>query len=131
MGIQGAVYRYQITEQGNSLIPITNEISYITSGLYTGRSAFSVIFWVLGTIMLVIITAYALIYGSRITHTQVRIMTIGLAGAGIGYISSCIVRYGPLLNSPAGISLPVGVFLIFSFAFFLKYYCPGIYVPEK
>jgi hypothetical protein len=130
IGIQGAVYRYQMTGSGNSLIPITNEITYVTSGLYSGRSAFSVIFWVMGTIILSAITAYSLIYWDGITLNQIRIMTICLAVAGIGYIGSCIAQYGLFLNGPAGISLPFGVVMIFSFAFFLQYYCTGIFVTE-
>ena len=131
LGIQGAVYRYQIAVQGNSLIPITNEISYVTNGLYTGRSAFSVFFWVMGTIMLVIATIYALVNGSRITQKQVRFITIGLAMAGIGYTSSCIAQYGILLNGPAGVSIPFGVFMVFAFAVFLKYYSTGIFGLDK
>jgi hypothetical protein len=121
MGIQGALYRYQITVQGNSLIPITNEISYVTDGLYTGRSAFSVVFWVLGTCILVITTIFTLIQGDRFTQKQIRMVTIGLAGSGIGYLASCVTQYGPLLNGPAGFSIPAGVVLIFTFAVFLQY----------
>ena len=131
MGIQGALYRYQVTVQGNSLIPITNEISYVTDGLYTGRSAFSVLFWVMGTIMLVITTAFTLIQGDRITQKQIRIVTIGLAGTGIGYLASCVTQYGPLLNGPAGISIPAGVFLIFTFAVFLQYSNNGVSITAE
>jgi hypothetical protein len=130
MGIQGALYRYQITTQGNSLIPITNEISYVTDGLYTGRSAFSVFFWVLGTFILVITTIFTLIQGDRFTLKQIRIVTIGLAGAGIGYLASCVTQYGPLLNGPAGFSIPAGVFLIFTFSGFLQYSNTGTFTTE-
>lgn len=121
MGIQGALYRYQMTISGNSLIPITNEISYVTDGLYSGRSAFSVLFWVLGTFMLVTTTIFTLIQGDRITQNQIRTVTICLVGAGIGYLASCVAQYGPLLNGSAGISIPIGVFLIITFAVFLQY----------
>jgi hypothetical protein len=119
MGIQGALYRYQMTTQGNSLIPITNEISYVTDGLYSGRSAFSIVFWVLGTVILIGVTAFTLIQGNGITQKQLRTVIIGLAGAGTGYLASCIAQYGPLLKGSAGTSIPLGVFVIIAFAVFL------------
>jgi hypothetical protein len=130
IGIQGAVYRYQVTAQGNSLIPITREIWYVTSGMYNGRSAFSVIFWIMGTITLVFATAYALIYGNLITQKQVRNIIICLAGAGVGYMVSCMAQYGLLLNGSAGISIPVGIFAIIAFALSIQYYSNGSDVPE-
>jgi hypothetical protein len=130
MGIQGATYRYQMTVQGDSLIPITNEINYVTRGLYTGRSAFSVIFWVIGTIMLIITTAGALTYWGTLNRKQIRIISHCLIGAGIGYLTSCIAQYGPLLNGPAGISLPFGVVVLVIFAVYLHYYSE-LFTAEK
>jgi hypothetical protein len=122
MGIQGAVYRYQITPQGSSLIPITNEITYVTSGVYTGRTALMVIFWSLATFILSGTTAGALILWNRITRNQIQIITISLAISGLGYLASCISQYGPLLNAPAGKSIPIGVFLLLGCAVLSWYY---------
>jgi hypothetical protein len=130
IGIQGAVYRYQLTTQGDSLIPITREIWYVTSGMYNGRSAFSVILWVIGTIMLVFATIYSLICGNLITRKQARLIIICLTGAGIGYLASCIAQYGLLLNGPAGRSIPLGVFVVFAFVISVHYYFNGSDIPE-
>lgn len=122
VGIQGAVFRYQITPQGNSLIPITTEISYVTSGLYEGKSAFSVICWVIGTVILTVMAIFSLVHWSRLSFQQIRIIILGVTAAGISYLASCGFQYGVFLSGPAGRSLPVGVILMIVFSIFLYYY---------
>lgn len=127
VGIQGAVFRYQITGQGNSLIPIVKEITYVTSGTYTGKTAVSVIFWVLGTLFLILITLISLNFWNQLNTPQVRIITIGLLCSGICYIVSCISQYGLLFSGPAGISLPFGVILLIIYAILLRFYGPFLF----
>lgn len=43
------LFLYQDTTYGASLIPVWREISYVTSGIIGGRSALSILLWVLGT----------------------------------------------------------------------------------
>ena len=131
MGIQGAAYRYIIGPQGNSLIPITNEITYVTSGLYTGRTALSVIFWSMGTFILSGTTAGALILWNRMTRRQIQIIAISLIAASLGYLASCIFQYGLLFNGPAGISIPIGVIILLTFTFFLWYYREGFFITAE
>ena len=121
-GVQGAVIRYQTTEQGNSLIPITRELEYITLGIYSGKSALSVILWATGTILLSATTILSLAYWNRLPYSRFRIILAGLVSAGLFYLGSCITRYGPFLSSPSGISLPIGVLILFLFAIFLYVY---------
>jgi hypothetical protein len=122
VGVQGAVFRYQMTEQGNSLIPITTEITYVTSGLYEGKSAFSVICWVIGTGILTLMAIFSLVHWNRMSFQQIRIIILGVTAAGISYLASCGFQYGVFLSGPAGRSLPVGVILMIAFSIFLYYY---------
>jgi len=122
MGIQGAVFRYQMTSQGNSLIPITTEVTYVTSGLYEGKTAISVIFWVLGTGILTVLTILSLVYWNGLSYQHIRFITLGMAGAAIFYIASCGSQYGVFLSGPAGRSLPIGVAFFIIFSGFLYYY---------
>jgi hypothetical protein len=121
-GIQGALFRYQMTPRGNSLIPITSEMTYVTSGLYQGRTAFSVGFWVLGTSILTILTTLSLIFWNWLSSQHIRIIILGMAGAGICYLLSCGFQYGLFLSGPAGTSLPIGVILMIIFSVFIYSY---------
>lgn len=112
VGIQGAVYRYQMSSEGNSLITITKELGYVTSGTYEGRTAFSVLFWAIGSGILFLITLLSIIYANRLTSRHIRIITTGLGISGISYLISCFFQYGMFLSGPAGISLPIGAILM-------------------
>ena len=129
-GVQGAVFRYQMTGQGNSLIPVTRELTYITSGIYSGKTALSVILWTMGTVVLALMTTCALSYWNGLPRRHLRFIVIGLTGTGILYLASCIAQYGLLLYGPAGVSLPLGVLILFLFAFSLHFYQNFIYTKE-
>jgi len=119
LGIQGALYRYQMTIHGDSLIPITYEIEYIILGLYSGKTALSVILWVLGTLILAGTTAGALISLNRFSHRTVDFLIIGIASSCISYFLSCVVWYGMFFSSPAGTCLPLGILLLTIYVIFL------------
>lgn len=121
-GIQGAVYRYQMTVQGNSLIPISYEIQYILWGIYQGKTALSVILWTCGSLILAGATIISLVYLNAITRYQLRYIIVLITGSSILYMASCMIRYGPFLSGPSGISLPAGVLLLGFFALFLQIY---------
>ncbi|MDO9326155.1 MAG: hypothetical protein Q7T80_14490 [Methanoregula sp.] len=129
-GIQGAVLRWQMTEKGISLIPITTEMGYVTTGLYTGKTALMVIFWTLGTAALSLTTILSLIYWNQLPRTYLRLILIGLISAGILYLASCISQYGPLFHGPAGVSLPVGILVIFIFTGCLYFFQNSLYPDE-
>ena len=130
-GIQGSVFRYQMTADGNSLIPLTHEVAFVTQGTYAGRTAFMVIFWTLGTVVLTLTTIGALFYRNRLPQKYVRYIVAGLAGAGILYLASCVAQYGLLLHGPAGVSIPLGVLVLFLFAVFLQVYQDFFYSEEE
>jgi hypothetical protein len=136
LGIQGAVFRYQMTVQGNALIPITHELSYILSGIYSGKTALSVIFWSLGSLVLAAITMLSLVYWNRFPRSRLKVILAGLILASILYLGSCVTQYGLFLSGPAGMSLPIGVLILILFTLFLylyqnlffglEYDCPAI-----
>jgi len=122
IGIQGAVYRFQVTSYGDSLITIGEEINYIIQGIYSGKTAFSVILWALGTVLLTITTWFGLIYADGNKPDYHRLVRLGLAGSCIIYLISCITQYGIFFNGPAGISLPVGIGIILIWMVWLTYF---------
>jgi hypothetical protein len=121
-GIQGAVYRYQMTVQGNSLIPITYEIQYILWGIYQGKTTLSIILWALGSLVLAGTTIFSLISMNAFSRDHLRYFSILIAGSSIIYLASCMVWYGPFLYGPSGVSLPVGILMLGLFALFLYKY---------
>jgi len=119
MGVQGAVFRYQITTLGISFIPLPYEIGYIARGIYTGDTAVSAILWAAGTLLLTCITIFSLILWNRICRTDLRILVIGVICTCILYLVSCVVQYGPAFSGSAGISLPCGIVILAIFALYL------------
>jgi hypothetical protein len=122
VGIQTAVFRYQITGQGNSLIPITTDLNYIFHGTYSGRTALSVLFWTLGTVLLVLSSLITLVYLDRFTKQHLKIIKLFLMGAIIAIIASCCTQYGLLLSGPAGLSLPFGGIILLMFVLCVHVY---------
>jgi hypothetical protein len=112
IGIQGSFYRYQVTGYGPMMITITQDISYVTSGVYSGRTALSIVFWVTGSISLVIITLIHLIRPDCFNNYYPQLSGFLLIGAGILFVVSCIAQFGPFLNGSAGISMPFGGFAL-------------------
>jgi len=112
IGIEGAVYRFQITTYGNSFLPITSDIMYIINGIYSGRTALSIIIWCLGTILLSLTLVFALSFIDSTRPDYYQQITFGLCGTCVCYLMSCIAQYGFFLSGMAGISLPAGVLLV-------------------
>ena len=129
-GVQGAMFRYQMTSEGNSLITLPHEIEYITFGIYTGRTALSVILWTLGTLVLVCTAILSLVSWNNIPPRSLRLIVIGIAGSCILYLASCICQYGLFFSGPAGISLPLGAIIMAMFAAFLNFY-PDVFIEPN
>jgi CHASE2 domain-containing sensor protein len=119
-----------MTIQGNSLIPITYEIGYITSGTYHGKTAISVILWALGTFVLMCTTILSLVSWNDLSRRGLGFVIIGIAGSCILYLASCVTQYGLLFSGPAGISVPLGILLLVIFAVFLYCY-QDIFIDEN
>ncbi|MCM2465704.1 hypothetical protein [Methanoculleus oceani] len=115
-GLQCSFFRYQQTCFGANLITLTDDLGYVASGIIGGRSAVSILLWVLGTALLLAAAGYAVcrrydgIAGIR------RPLALLTAGGAVAYLLSCVAQYGPGLHGPAGLSVPVGVPLILAVA---------------
>ena len=94
------------------IITLTQDISYVTSGIYSGRTALSIGLWVAGSISLVITTLIYLIRPDCFHPYYPQLSGFLLIGAGVSYIVSCIAQFGPFLNGSAGISMPFGGFAL-------------------
>lgn len=118
-GLQSSFLRYQQTYLGTSVITLADDLGYVTSGTIGGRSALSILLWAFGTTFLLVAAGY-LIYNRYNGVTGIRrplvLLTIGGAAA---YLASCIAQYGTTLHGPAGLSIPVGVPLILTAAFYI------------
>lgn len=109
-GVQWTLLRYQQTNLGTSLIPVTKDVGYVIAGIMSGRSGISILVWCAGAIMLtaallLMVYMFYIDPGAGIGK-RAPLLTI-LAGALFGI--SCMVQYGFSLNGPAGISMPLGV----------------------
>jgi len=122
IGIQGAVYRFQISGYGTYFFPITREIIFVLNGTLTGKTALSVLLWVTGSVMLTITTFYSFLHVRETAENYFRYVTYGLVGSCIAFLGSCIAQYGFFFQGPAGISLPAGIIAILSWIVIFHYY---------
>lgn len=122
IGIQGAVYRYQTSGYGTSLIPITTEISYVNRGILMGKSALSVILWGLGSALLMVLTIFSLIRAENLNNVEYRLIISGVILSCIIYLGSIIAQYGFLFKGPAGFSIPFGIIIILVWIITITYY---------
>jgi hypothetical protein len=111
-GIETALFRYQVTAQGNSLIPLTTDLSYVIGGIYSGRTAFSVFFWISGALLLIFTTIFSMKYAWQITRKQIGAIKFSLVGSATLFLVSCFFQYGLLLRGAAGVSIPIGILVI-------------------
>jgi len=116
IGIQGAVYRYQVTEYGVFFFPITREIVFVLNGTYSPKTALSVVLWGVGTVLLTITTFFSFIHvQDRIVNYYRQIIT-GLFFSCVIFLCSCVAQYGFFFNGPAGVSYPAGILLIITWS---------------
>ena len=128
IGIQGSFYRYQVTDYGSMMITMMQDIWYVTSGTYSGRTALSIVLWVTGSIFLVIATLIHLIRPDFNQYNQT-VLGFFLIGAGLLYIISCIAQFGLFFHGSAGISVPFGGFLLMVLGIYLMMYPSLLYSP--
>jgi hypothetical protein len=119
-GIQGFFYRFQVTAQGVSFLPISYEIDYILNLTITGKTVYSILFWVIGTLFYTCgMIWYMLTYDSPdIRYIKVGVILIFISI--ISIIISQIIQYGPFFLGPAGLSIPIGFPLLTGLAWFMN-----------
>lgn len=118
IGMQGAFYRYQVTGYGTGFFPLTQDLSYIISGIYEGKTALSVVIWAIAAVFLAIATTLALITYIEPADKRANIVCFLMAFAGVGFLISVIIQYGPFLQGPAGLSIPFEVPALLLFSIF-------------
>lgn len=122
IGIQGAVYRFQVTEYGNYFFPITREILFVMNGTLTGKTALSISLWAAATALLACTIVFAFIHVNDTTTRYYRQIVQGLFFSCVIYLGSLIIQYGFLFSGPAGISIPLGILLILVWTAVIWYY---------
>jgi len=122
IGIQGAVYKYQITEYGIFFFPITREIVFALNGTYGSKTGLSVFLWFLGSLVLALTTIYSCIHVDDSTDIYYHQIMTGLIAACVIYLGSCIVQYGLQFHGPAGMSFPFGIVLIMAWMVIIHLY---------
>jgi len=118
-GIQGYTYRYQTTTQGVSLIPVSYEAEYIINGTITGKTANSILFWIIGSALYTIgLLVYLLTFdlGKRRYY---KLSSLFIFCSLISVIISSILQYGPIFIGPAGVSILIGVPIIFGISWYV------------
>ncbi|WP_067049948.1 hypothetical protein [Methanofollis ethanolicus] len=115
-GLQFPLFRYQQTYLGTSLIFLTRDLDYVTTGILAGRTALSICLGVVGTLLLIAAITFLIIRWQEEYEAARKILSLLLAGAGVAYLASCVAQYGPLFHGPAGFCIPIGVPLIFGVA---------------
>ncbi len=117
--LQFPFLRYQQTYLGNGVIIVLRDLDYVASGIITGRSALSILLWVLGTVLLVAAIVYFAARRQENYESFRTPLSLLVGGAGGAYLASCFAQYGFTLHGPAGLAIPVGVPLIFAIAVYI------------
>lgn len=94
------------------MITIVQDISYVISGIYSGRTAISIVLWIIASIFLVVATLKHLIRMDDGDLNYLKQTGFLIIGAGIMYVVSCIAQFGLFFNGSAGISMPTGGFFL-------------------
>jgi hypothetical protein len=107
-GMQWAFFRFQITYMGKNLITLSRDLEYFLNNIVTIRTGISTLLWISATLYLSL-AFLLLLY--RISNDDTDFKTSGLLtiGAGILFLLSSIMQYGPLFHGPAGFVIPVGI----------------------
>jgi amino acid transporter len=120
-GVQWALFRYQQSYLGNSLILMPGDLSFVFSGMLKGSSAYSTLIWVLGAVLLVaalIVLAFA---AARRGARLVKPAGLLTVACGVLFLAAMLVQYGLTLHSDHGFSLPLGIPLVLVTGLWLVY----------
>lgn len=118
-GIQGFLYRYQVSPYGISFIPLTNEIGYVLSGLIDGKSAISIILWSGGSVLFLSAFFFFFIQSYEPKTASNKKILLGIFFSCFFLIMSSFAQYGFFFIGSAGISIPFGIPVLLYFGWFL------------
>jgi len=106
-GVQWALFRFQASDLGNSLILASRDLYYVTAGILKGTTALSTVVWLCGTVLLV--AAFCLLVVSALRFARlVRPAGLAIIVSGILFLLADIVQYGIAFHNLHGYALPVG-----------------------
>jgi hypothetical protein len=109
-GLQWALVRYQQSYLGTSIIPLNRDLTYVLSGIMTGRSGVSIVLWFSAALLLMVTLALVLYNPSVNDAFRYRRFAPHLTIlAGILFLFSCMFQYGISLYGVAGFSIPLGI----------------------
>jgi len=111
-GFQTPLFRYQDVFLGSFVILTSNDVYNIITGFFQGSRVPAVILWAIG-LFLLIVNIFLLFIDKKPIQRVVRRSGIVIIVAGIFFLVSIIVYYGPLFHNTRGIALPLGLPLIF------------------
>ena len=111
------LFKYNQTILGNGFIIFFREIDYILSGILSGKSAFPIVLWILGILLIVVATI--LIICMSVTNDQlfIKMASILNIGGAILFLISVIIQYGIFFHGPEGIAIPFGIPVILGVAY--------------
>jgi hypothetical protein len=112
VGMQWALFRYQQSSYGNSLISIGNDLQYLHSGLLQGRTVVVTVIWIIAVCILILCLIVNLAKLQKQTPVYLQLASLGIIGAGLLFTVADLVQYSVLLHSNSGFCIPIGVPLI-------------------
>ncbi len=108
-GVQWALLRYQQTYLGNSLILVTKDITYVLTGVISGRSGISYVLWTAGVILFIIATILVILANTGEDSAMVRKASLVTITGALLLTGSVIMQYGIFFTSQSGFAIPVGI----------------------
>jgi hypothetical protein len=111
-GIQFPFFRFQVSYLGNSFISIIQEISYIYQGVITGISSISLLFWIFGSLLL-LLSIFIPFLKFRFIRNGNQFSGLMILFSGILFLISVVIQYGPYFFGPAGTAIPIGLPVMF------------------
>ena len=114
-GSSSRLSEFMETYLGWSIISIWREFQFVTDGIITGRTAFSILLWIGGVACSSPWQRFLILSNRGYGRRGVIVYGLGCALLMI----STMVQYGPLFNGPAGIAIPIGLPLLIVIGYFL------------
>jgi hypothetical protein len=111
-GVQWSLFRYQQSYLGDSLILVSRDIVHVTSGVIVGRSAISLLFWIAGSVLILIAFILAILATIHEEPAHFRKGALLTITGGLFLLLSIMVQYGITFSGPAGFAVPVGIPII-------------------
>jgi hypothetical protein len=109
VGMQWALFRYQQSSMGMSVISTVNDVFYIGTGVIQGRSVIAAIFWIIGASLLVGCFILHIVTIRKQSPEIVKKTSLLTILGALLFILSDMVQYGFLFHGRAGICIPVGI----------------------